>query len=404
MDIIQAGGQQLIDTNRRPFKDNVFDYSGLDNAEVLDAFAASLLLICLTAAVTHFAALLLGMTTTSVIVSSLLEKYLFPNLVCLLHIRKTDCDNGRNNRRYLILQALAGGFLSLLLLAEALIIFSNAPYVRKIKLEDLQIKWPQLSTYDGALKFKDIPDNCYNFYSAQRSLTVDYLTFCVQRYSPPQPSLPNDTIRLSLIQTNNSLFEVYRCEINGNGTRLHMLIPVQIAMNATAVNSSKLVNNATEVITWLGNRVKPLLGCNSSSSRKYIVGINNLVDEVNLTNCKNITETSCTGIVDRAMFSTLTFSSSSLSRQDIVQARHDTDSNTALPSKVPTDINWDQFASFQKSRIPGYIILLAAIFMFFLNIVLGAYAPDLQHARQVAASQYLALENIPANLSTHKIL
>lgn len=402
MDISQASSMQVLDTNRSPFKDNILDYSQMDNASILDAFAASFLLLSVTAVVTHFAALLLGMTTRSVVVSSLLEKYLFPNIFCIFRIRSGKPENTQGKKMFFTSQIIAGCFLSVLLFAEAIVILSSSSSEINISLEDLQIRWPQISPYEGALRFREVSDNCYFFYSSKRSLSVNYLSFCLHRHLPVKSNRSSDEVRVFLEQSFNSLFVVYGCDTNMQRSWLHMVIPVQLSLNATGINSNQILPNGTATIIWLGKRIQPILNCDSITNSVGRDGHGDLVYQATLKGCKNVSETSCESVVDKVMLSTLHFSNSSISREDFIQQTFANDNVTQLPSKKPADINWDEFGSLRRSRIPGYIIWLNAFFFFFLNIILGACAPDLQYVRQIAASQQLQLETIPAGLKIHK--
>lgn len=393
---------QALVLHGRPFRDNIFDYSNLSNASVLDAFAASFLVLALTAVVVRLAALLLGMNTRSVVVGSLLERYLIPNIFCFAQLFTGCPKKKKRNRTYVSSQLTAGLFLLLLLVVQVLLILSSMPVSENIKLEELQIRWPKFSPYKEDLARRQISSNCFFFYSAQRSVTVSGLNFCIFESSSETTVKAKNGLKAFIKMSPMNLGLTYGCENNGHLTEKAIVIPLQHGIVPTAVNISRIVSNATELTTWLGQRVQPLLGCSRFSvSTKIHRDIEMLVDEVRLENCEQISKDSCEEVVDRVMFSALRFSNSFLTRNDFVQKDLEEGIYQLQPVITPKGIDWDKFARFRRTRIPGYIIWLVAIFMFFVNIVLAACAPDLQYARQIAASQFLQLGSIPAELRDH---
>lgn len=397
----QVSFSQVLNTQNRPFRQNVLDYSHLYYASVLDSFAASFLLLCLTAATAHVAAILLGMTTRSVVVATLLEKLLTPNFFCLFQFCSRTQESSRGKKIYCGSHLIASCFLSILLVVEAMIIYSNSPIEKNVKLEDLRIRWPQISPYNGDLRLKQLPDDCYFFYSSRRSVSVIPLSFCVHKSTFSSQVKSKTKIRVFFERSSLSLKAVYGCETNGVLTNRTMVIALQLPIVPVAVNTNLLVNNDTELMAWLGKRIQGRLSCKHYSIFTNI-GLKgtNAVSEVTLNGCEENRHNGCE-LVNNIVFGALTFSDQFLSRKSFVQFNLNETSYEPSPVTVPQGVDWDAFASFRRSRIPGYILWVSGLFMFVSNILLSAFAPDILLARHIAACQHLRLETIPAYLQKH---
>lgn len=99
--------------------------------------------------------------------------------------------------------------------------------------------------------------------------------------------------------------------------------------------------------------------------------------------------------------------SSTLSREDVVQlALYSSDTpgsdNFSSAIEKPTDIDWDNYAQFRTSRVPGYVLWIIATILFVINLILSSIAPDVQLARSVATALSLELDTIPPRLKTHR--
>lgn len=171
---------QTVDLSKYPFRQNLLDYSHLPYANILDGIAASFLMWVLAALFFHVIALILGMSTRLVVVSSLLERYFFPNVFHATKLNRTTSEKLYSVKTYNVSQLIAGSLLFLLLALEGVVIFSASLTNRKISLEQLRIKIPKFVPYEGDVRFQEFPQSSMPLLSAGPSINAPEINFNVR--------------------------------------------------------------------------------------------------------------------------------------------------------------------------------------------------------------------------------
>lgn len=397
---------QDLDLSKYPFRQNILDYSHLRFANILDAIGAALFMWMLAACVVHLSSLVLGMSTRSLVVNSSLEKYLFPNIIHLFRLMRKSYSRAYNRRSHNISQAIAGFLVFFLLVVEGFVILSASQVQCNLNLEELNILLPKFSPYNGPPYYREAPKHSYSpLVAFAESISMKQLNFYFHRIENrlPVDHFQNSTIYILFGAENQSSYYDYFSYAT-NGIIVNFVVNVQLTSYtqtdvAVALKSGILISDCLEMATWTGNHIKKLFNCPKAETKnitwtKPVFGTLELKALV-LFQCAKLVDDIGTKTIEGLFFSTVA-PSVPASRQDFRYIKYNFLEDQMEVVENDGQIDWDKFAKFQASKVRGYVWWICSFVLLFINILLGAFAPDLQLAKVVAVEQCGQMMKVPS--------
>lgn len=390
---------QYIDMTKPPFPRSALDYSHLEYAEVLDAVGASALLLSLTALFFQFPSVVFGFSTRTLCIRSLFERSLILNAVLAANawIRSS---RSRQNYCFLISVFMIAGSLQLLLLAvEAAVVFSASPKIQTVSFEDLKFKNIQFVRYgDMPAPVVQGPD-CVSFLNSQTSIVIPGNSLCVHQALNPRTEARTYDVKICLwLDKTRGEFNVHVITNESLTIRPYVFVSLRGPRNDPIfLNMTSAVDVPSDFTESVGQHIAKRYKCKLATTQHLFYSQCYTVSDCENRDDEEIRYTTSTSII-----SSIKLSNRLLSRNDFMFS----DLNSSDPQdlharKLSTSIDWDNFAQYRTSQVPGYWMWIGALIFFFANLLIASFAPDIQLAKAVAVAQYIPLTKLPLQTCNH---
>lgn len=401
---------QTIDISQAPFRRGRLDYSHLDNADILDAIAASVLLWGLTAVLIHISAHTFGMTTRSLVVRSLFEKFLIPDdhVFC----KRCEKEPSRSQKNYYRTSQIAAfTLLTLLLLSEMLVVIFSSQSERYSTFEELKIKKLHFSSYDEDVRPVSIPPDCIRTLKPVPSVTISRMCICGVSWANIQKSGSRGVITITI--SRDRKFRTVNVSSQSASFSFGWIMSFEVhpdQYNAPLyfIDPMSIETNFSKLLLWTAQYIGDAFQCRKHNREESLyetsIQTQENANSVSLRGCSKGSSEEHVKMAVGLILSSLQLSDTFLRREDfsaplISQSKHENRTSSEDYAEV-----WDRFAKYDTTLVPGYITWIIAMLFVLASLLLSGFVPDLQFVKVIAATQHLCLESVPSQLQKHRDL
>lgn len=387
----------FLDLSKAPFKNSIFDYSHIPQAQYLDAISTSLISLLFPAILIQTFVICNGLTTTSLDVKSMYDGYILRIMAKML-VRKEE----RSKIRFTTFGISLILFI-ILVFGEGALIFSQSLRGESYSIEEVRI--PKLlfmsnahsAPFIGTLNRECVP---VFFTKAALSFVPISICFAINRFEQDFTLIggtnPESHIVMTSISRNhNGSWLSFSTQTSSNDNNITYFETIQVSapfhtsVVSQGLNLSTLIPNMTDLSFWISSEIHRRFKC-----LIFLQPLQGTIDGVTTFTSSNGL---CDGTVEerfrvcRCLFLSALIASDTetLTRKDFVH----------YSEEIPdTSIDFDNFVVAQTTVIRGYIMWLILIVLFGINLLLNSFLPDLNWVSMFSVFEHLNLQKQPLHM------